>query len=128
MPDQHGDTVRAVILGERKLCPHCGKVVDDGRCKFYFTVNDVGATGEPNELFLHMDESGSTLDGFADAYAIAWSFARQRHRPLGAMVKKFIGQRFAPSGLCEGGDIRSCLSIVDYVNRWINRHYKLGLE
>ncbi|MDD8011878.1 MAG: hypothetical protein PHX05_00170 [Acidobacteriota bacterium] len=89
-----------------------------GRVKFFFTVGFY-PDGRPAELFLHMDESGSTLDGFADSWSIAISIALQRGESLESLVKKFGYQEFEPKGITEDQEIPFARSVVDYVMRWM---------
>src|SRR5687768_15020521 len=75
--------------------------------------------GEPGELFLVMAKEGSTISGFADAFAQAISYALQYGVPLQVLVDKFSHARFEPSGMTRNPDIRFAKSIVDYIFRWL---------
>ncbi|MCY4121326.1 MAG: vitamin B12-dependent ribonucleotide reductase, partial [Acidobacteria bacterium] len=75
--------------------------------------------GSPGEIFLVMAKEGSTISGFADAYAQAVSYSLQYGVPLQVLVDKFSHVRFEPSGLTKNKDIRVAKSIVDYVFRWL---------
>ena len=66
-----------------------------------------------------MAKEGSTISGFADAFAQAISYALQYGVPLQVLVDKFSHVRFEPSGLTKNPDIRIAKSIVDYVFRWL---------
>lgn len=62
LPDTRASiTHKAVILAAKNGKPK--------RVKFYFTVG-LFPDGRPGELFIHMDEAGSTLDGMADTISI----------------------------------------------------------
>src|SRR4030095_13324505 len=76
-------------------------------------------TGQPGELFLTMAKEGSTISGFADAFAQAISYALQYGVPLQDLVDKFSHVRFEPSGMTKNADIRFAKSIVDYIFRWL---------
>jgi ribonucleoside-diphosphate reductase alpha chain len=39
--------------------------------------------------------------------------------PLETLVKKFVHQRFEPSGFTKNPEIRNAASIIDYVFRWL---------
>ena len=107
LPDlRNGITHKAVIRGERR------------RVKFYFTINYFD-DGWPGEVFLHMDESGSTLDGFADCWAIAVSMCLQHGITVEKLMEKFAYQEFEPKGLTDNKDIRIARSVVDYVIRFM---------
>ena len=73
----------------------------------------------PGEIFLVMAKEGSTISGFADAFAQAVSYALQYGVPLQVLVDKFSHQRFEPAGLTKNPDVRVAKSIVDYVFRWM---------
>ncbi len=75
--------------------------------------------GQPGEIFLVMAKEGSTISGFADAFAQAISYALQYGVPLQALVDKFSHARFEPSGMTKNPDIRFAKSIVDYIFRWL---------
>jgi ribonucleoside-diphosphate reductase alpha chain len=75
--------------------------------------------GSPGEIFLVMAKEGSTISGFADAFAQAISYALQYGVPLQVLVDKFSHARFEPSGMTRNPEIRFAKSIVDYVFRWM---------
>ncbi len=75
--------------------------------------------GMPGEIFLVMAKEGSTISGFADAFAQAISYALQYGVPLQALVDKFSHVRFEPSGMTKNADVRFAKSIVDYIFRWM---------
>jgi ribonucleoside-diphosphate reductase alpha chain len=75
--------------------------------------------GKPGEIFLTLGKAGSTLAGFADAFATAISFAFQHGVELRFLVDKFTHVRFEPSGFTGNPDIPIAKSIVDYVFRWL---------
>jgi len=75
--------------------------------------------GQPGEIFLVMAKEGSTISGFADAFAQAISYALQYGVPLQVLVDKFSHARFEPSGMTRNPEIRFAKSIVDYVFRWM---------
>ncbi len=64
----------------------------------YITVG-LYEDGQPGELFLTMAKEGSTISGFADAFAQAISYALQYGVPLQDLVDKFSHVRFEPSGM-----------------------------
>ena len=84
----------------------------------YITVG-LFKDGQPGEIFLVMAKEGSTISGFADAFAQAISYALQYGVPLQALVDKFSHVRFEPSGMTRNPDIRFAKSIVDYIFRWM---------
>jgi ribonucleoside-diphosphate reductase alpha chain len=84
----------------------------------YITVG-LFKDGTPGEIFLVMAKEGSTISGFADAFAQAISYALQYGVPLQALVDKFSHVRFEPSGMTKNPEIRFAKSIVDYIFRWL---------
>ena len=84
----------------------------------YITVG-LYEDGQPGELFLTMAKEGSTISGFADAFAQAVSYALQYGVPLQDLVDKFSHVRFEPSGMTRNPDIRFAKSIVDDIFRWL---------
>ena len=83
----------------------------------YITVG-LFEDGMPGEIFLVMAKEGSTISGFADAFAGDQLRAAVRV-PLQALVDKFSHVRFEPSGMTKNPDVRFAKSIVDYIFRWM---------
>jgi ribonucleoside-diphosphate reductase alpha chain len=88
----------------------------------YITVGQYD-DGQPGEIFITLGKAGSTLSGFADAFATAISFALQHGVELRFLVDKFTHVRFEPSGFTGNQDIPIAKSIVDYVFRWLALRY-----
>jgi ribonucleoside-diphosphate reductase alpha chain len=84
----------------------------------YITVG-LYENGQPGELFLTMAKEGSTISGFADAFAQAISYALQYGVPLQDLVDKFSHVRFEPAGMTKNVEIRFAKSVVDYIFRWM---------
>ncbi len=84
----------------------------------YITVGQY-EDGQPGEIFITLGKAGSTLAGFADAFATAISFALQHGVELRFLVDKFTHVRFEPSGFTGNPEIPIAKSIVDYVFRWL---------
>ncbi len=124
LPDtRESITHKAVILGSPVTCSHCAGELRKARTKFFFTVG-LYADGRPGELFLHMDEAGSTLDGFADAWSLAVSMCLQNGVSIEKIVEKFSYQDFEPKGMVEHStEIRTAKSVVDYVVRWMGKQF-----
>jgi ribonucleoside-diphosphate reductase alpha chain len=107
--------VRRKLPDERKALVH---KFDIAGHEGYITVG-LFADGQPGEIFLVMAKEGSTISGFADAFAQAISYALQYGVPLQALVDKFSHVRFEPSGMTRNPEIRFAKSIVDYIFRWM---------
>jgi ribonucleoside-diphosphate reductase alpha chain len=84
----------------------------------YITVG-LFEDGTPGEIFLVMAKEGSTISGFADAFAQAISYALQYGVPLSSLVDKFSHVRFEPAGMTKNPEVRFAKSIVDYIFRWL---------
>ena len=125
-----GDNVREVVKEVVKVVerPRRRKLPDERPSithKFdiaghegYITVG-LFEDGQPGEIFLTMAKEGSTISGFADAFAQAISYALQYGVPLQVLVDKFSHARFEPSGMAKNPEIRFAKSIVDYIFRWL---------
>ena len=110
-----GQPVRKRLPDERHSITH---KFDIAGHEGYITVG-LFEDGQPGELFLVMAKEGSTISGFADAFAQAISYALQYGVPLQVLVDKFSHARFEPSGMTRNPDIRFAKSIVDYIFRWL---------
>jgi ribonucleoside-diphosphate reductase alpha chain len=88
----------------------------------YLTVG-LYDNGMPGEIFITLGKAGSTLAGFADAFATAISFALQHGVELRFLVDKFTHVRFEPSGFTGNERIPIAKSIVDYVFRWLAQQF-----
>src|SRR3954469_4731187 len=107
--------VRRKLPDERQAITH---KFDIAGHEGYITVG-LFDDGQPGEIFLVMAKEGSTISGFADAFAQAISYALQYGVPLQALVDKFSHVRFEPSGMTRNAEIRFAKSIVDYIFRWM---------
>jgi ribonucleoside-diphosphate reductase alpha chain len=107
--------VRRKLPDERQAITH---KFDIAGHEGYITVG-LFEDGQPGEIFLVMAKEGSTISGFADAFAQAISYALQFGVPLQALVDKFSHVRFEPSGMTRNPDVRFAKSIVDYIFRWM---------
>ncbi len=107
--------VRRKLPDERRAITH---KFDIAGHEGYITVG-LFDDGQPGEIFLVMAKEGSTISGFADAFAQAISYALQYGVPLQALVDKFSHVRFEPSGMTRNPEIRFAKSIVDYIFRWM---------
>ena len=107
--------VRRKLPDERQAITH---KFDIAGHEGYITVG-LFEDGMPGEIFLVMAKEGSTISGFADAFAQAISYALQYGVPLESLVDKFSHVRFEPSGMTRNPEIRFAKSIVDYIFRWM---------
>ncbi|HWQ00093.1 MAG TPA: vitamin B12-dependent ribonucleotide reductase [Vicinamibacterales bacterium] len=123
--------VRRKLPDERRAITH---KFDIAGHEGYITVG-LYEDGQPGEIFLVMAKEGSTISGFADAFAQAISYALQYGVPLQDLVDKFSHVRFEPSGVTRNPEIRFAKSIVDYIFRWLaskflspEAQYRAGLN
>ena len=112
---QPGQPVRRKLPDERQAITH---KFDIAGHEGYITVG-LFEDGSPGEIFLVMAKEGSTISGFADAFAQAVSYALQYGVPLQVLVDKFSHVRFEPAGMTKNRDVRVAKSIVDYIFRWM---------
>src|SRR5438876_5533310 len=110
-----GQPVRHRLPDERHSITH---KFDIAGHEGYITVG-LFEDGMPGEIFLVMAKEGSTISGFADAFAQAISYALQYGVPLQVLVDKFSHARFEPSGMTKNPEVRFAKSIVDYIFRWM---------
>jgi len=90
--------------------------------KGYLTVG-LYEDGRPGELFVKMDQQGSSVSGFIDAWAISVSMLLQMGMPLDTIINKFRGMRFGPEGMTDDPQIRMATSPVDYIVRWLEAKF-----
>jgi ribonucleoside-diphosphate reductase alpha chain len=107
--------VRHKLPDERQAITHKFEIAGH---EGYITVG-LYEDGMPGEIFLVMAKEGSTISGFADAFAQAVSYALQYGVPLQVLVDKFSHVRFEPAGMTKNPQVRIAKSIVDYVFRWL---------
>jgi ribonucleoside-diphosphate reductase alpha chain len=107
--------VRRRLPDERRALTH---KFDIAGHEGYITVG-LFEDGKPGEIFLVMAKEGSTISGFADAFAQAISYALQYGVPIALLVDKFSHVRFEPSGMTKNPEVRFAKSIVDYIFRWL---------
>lgn len=110
---------RRRLPDERKSITHRFLV---GGHKGYVTVG-LYDSGEPGEIFVRIAKEGSTISGLMDNFATAVSLALQHGTPLAALVDKFRGTRFEPSGWTKNPEIRRAQSITDYIFRWMGLRF-----
>ncbi len=93
-----------------------------GTAEGYFIVGHF-SDGTPGELFIKIAKEGSTLHGFADAWALAVSLAFQ----YGMSVEKFIEKhkriQFEPDGYTNLKEAREARSIVDMIAKFFEARY-----
>ena len=91
--------------------------------KGYLTVGLYDDNGAPGEIFFKMDRQGSEISGLLDAWSIAVSMLLQQGTPLQAVVDKYRGMQFEPSGTTGDKHLPFARSPLDYVARWLERRF-----
>lgn len=79
--------------------------------------------GSPGEIFIKMSKEGSTLSGLIQGFCRAFSLALQYGLPVEDAVERFRGMRFEPMGPTSNPEIPEVSSILDYVARYLERHF-----
>jgi ribonucleoside-diphosphate reductase alpha chain len=110
-----GKPLRRRLADTRQALTHKFNIADH---EGYLTVG-LFEDGQPGELFITMAKEGSTIGGLMDSIGTLTSMAFQYGVPLETLVKKFVHQRFEPSGFTKNPEIRNAASIIDYVFRWL---------
>lgn len=119
---------RRRLPAERRAVTHAFAIhTSEGRHKGYVTVGlyDDGTVGE---VFLKLDQQGSQVSGFCDAWSIAVSMLLQTGTSLEVVCRKFRSMRFEPSGRTETPGIRVADSPVDYAARYLEHRFVRGLQ
>jgi ribonucleoside-diphosphate reductase alpha chain len=88
----------------------------------YLTVGLLDDT-RPGEIFIKIAKEGSTCSGLIQGFCKALSLALQYGLPVDSAVDRFRGMRFEPSGPTTNPEIPHATSILDYVARYLERHY-----
>lgn len=114
------------IVGARERLPQTRQAkthkFNVGGQEGYITVG-LYPDGRPGELFITISKAGSTLQGLVQAFATTVSVALQHGAPLSTLIEKFKGQAFPPSGF-TGDEIKSALSLIDYLGQWLEREFE----
>ena len=80
--------------------------------------------GRLGEIFIDVDQTGSTISAMLNCFCISVSIALQHGVPLEDYVDKFLFTKFHPSGMVAGHEhIASAQSIIDYTFRELAIHY-----
>ena len=93
-----------------------------GGVKIYFIVS-MFENGQPGGLSITCDQSGGSMDGFSEAWAITVSRLLRKGESLRWLIKMFSYQQFEPKGKTDNPDITEAFSIPDFIVRWLAKHY-----
>lgn len=90
-----------------------------GGTRGFITANS-DDDGRVREVFVHgFGVLGSTMQGWADSFAIMLSINLQTGGDLGILFRKFAHKRFDPAGPTDNPAIPECSSVPDYILRWL---------
>ncbi len=90
--------------------------------KLYITVS-LYKDGRAGEVFLQVDERGTTLSGFCICIGILMSLCLQNGVTLSKLHEKLSFQDFSPQGFTDNKTIHVAKSIIDYVVRWMMNEF-----
>jgi ribonucleoside-diphosphate reductase alpha chain len=90
--------------------------------KLFITVG-LYENGNPGEVFLQVDEKGTTLSGFCICIGILMSLCLQNGVTLNKLHEKLSFQEFDPRGMTDNKDIHFARSVIDYAVQWINKEF-----
>jgi len=107
LPDERAAVNHKAVVGGQKMYLTCGQY-DDGRI---------------GEIFLKVGKEGSTIAGFADAFAVTVSVALQYGVPLEVLTEKMRLTHFEPNGMTENHNIPTATSLVDYIGHYLESKY-----
>ena len=118
-----------VQLGEGAMPPAEGCYV-----KAYLSTGEY-PDGRLGEVFLRPDKEGSFLRGTLDGFALLLSIALQHGIPLETIARKFMHDRFEPSGFTNDKSVPMANSFFDFMFRKLALRYldadaleRLGVE
>lgn len=96
--------------------------IDGHQC--YLTVG-LKPDGQPHEIFITMQNIGSTGHGFCAVTGRLISTAIQAGVPLATIIRRMKDMAFAPSGFITKTDsgIREASSVVDYIAQWLEKSF-----
>jgi ribonucleoside-diphosphate reductase alpha chain len=102
--------------------PYTHKNGDTDTMHFYFTVG-MYDDGQPGEIFIKADKTGSLASGSLDQVGIMMSMMLQYGVPLEDVIAKLRGTRFPPNGWTGDHEIKSCSSPLDLLAQWLKMKF-----
>ncbi len=112
MPDVRKSVTHKTIIQDRAM----------GDVSLFLTVG-MYDDGMPGEVWINIGKQGTTLRGLTDTVAISLSLALQHGVPLQTIVEQFKSHRYEPMGQTTNEEIPTCVSIIDYVVKWIEHRF-----
>lgn len=90
--------------------------------KLFITVG-MYEDGRPGEVFLQVDEKGTTLSGLCVVAGILLSICLQHGVGFEKIKEKLMYQEFEPNGMTDNPDIRFVRSLIDYTMKWMEGEF-----
>jgi len=81
------------------------------------------ARGRPGEVFLQVDEKGTTLSGLCIVGGILLSLCLQNGVGFEKIKEKLIHQEFEPKGMTDNPEIHFTRSLIDYAMKWMEGEF-----
>jgi len=117
LPDTRESVTHKAVIQDRAM----------GDVSLFLTVGmypaEVDAPQEPGEVWINIGKQGTTLRGLTDTVAISISLALQHGVPLRTIVDQFKSHRYEPMGQTTNPEIPACVSIIDYVVKWMELRF-----
>lgn len=125
--DAEGPTVLEVRGTQRKLPKTCdaerhGFRIGQSKGWFhlgYYPQEDGKKSRDIGEIWIRMDNFGSTINGLMDCFCRAVSYGLQYGVPMEKFIKAFWHMSFKPQGYTDDEDVRNAPSIPAYIIRKI---------
>lgn len=79
----------------------------------------------PHDVFIHgFGQLGSTMNEWVDCFAIFLSLYFQHRGDVVELARVFQYKRFQPNGITDSNHVPECLSIPDFVLRYIAKIFR----
>ena len=111
---------------ERPSCVHKFVIHGAGGTVKGYVIPGFYEDGRVGEVFIKLDQAGSTLSGFIDAWAIQVSKRLQMGATLESIIADHKGTKFEPAGATGTPGIRFCSSPLDAVAQYLQAEYVKG--
>jgi hypothetical protein len=111
LPDTRRSVTHRVVIGS-----------GESQVKLFITISFY-EDGRPGEVFLQVDEKGTTLSGFCICMGVTISLCLQNGVPLSKLHEKLSYQDFEPQGITDDEEIHFAHSVIDYAVRWMQKEY-----
>lgn len=116
MRERLPDTRRSITHRVKILC-------GERPVKVFITVG-MYENGHPGEVFLQVDEKGTTLSGLCIVAGILLSLCLQNGVGFEKINEKLSYQEFEPKGMTDNPDIHFARSVIDYTVKWMEKEFK----